>query len=159
MVCRSGQWARRALTSVASRSPGAGVDGEPDRFVEHDHIGVLVADVERDVFRRGDHRRGTGRVHAHHVAEAQAVRGPLEAAVDLHQAIVDQAPGGGAGEAGQAARDEHVEAFALGVGEEFGGRRGGVGGIEDHVALTGRALTGSGLIDASPSGWRRARPG
>ena len=55
----SPQWASRALTSVPSWLSGCRVHHQPSGLVEHDQIGILVQDRERDAL--GSGRGGQGR--------------------------------------------------------------------------------------------------
>ena len=102
-----------------------GMDGEAGGLVEDDQVVVLAEQAELDF----DGLRGGLLAGADddHFAGAEAVAGAFEGAVDADEAFVDLAAGFGAGGVLLAAGEEDVEAFAVAVGEEFGGDGDGGG--------------------------------
>ena len=96
----------------------SGMHGEAGGLVEHHQVLVLEDHIKVD--RHGDRRRGgLGRVYCDQLAEMQAVGGPLERALDAHEAAVDQLAHVRSRGPGQATADEDIEAFVIKVGEEF----------------------------------------
>jgi len=96
-----------------------GMDDEACGFVDRDDVGVLVEDVDRDIFRGGFERREFLGLDFDSVAEPELVGGLARGAGSANSAVLDPGLDARAAVLWQDAGQEVIEALAGGVGSGF----------------------------------------